>query len=241
MPAPLILLTRPRAAAQEVAERLVRAGVPAAQVLVAPLMETVPTGAAWSLDGYAGLVFTSAEGVRHAAAAHDLRWCRAWCVGDHTAEIAAAAGMDAQSAGGAADDLVALLIRHRPQGRLLHLGGTETRGDLVGRLTRAGIAADAVAIYRQYPQPIPSPTLSRLYSATSVIAPAYSPLSAQRLAEALADMADRTHLIAISPAAAAAWPAPGPARILVAEAPDGPAMERAILAALRVETGPASS
>jgi uroporphyrinogen-III synthase len=237
----VILLTRPRAASDAVAVRLVRAGVPAAQIVVAPLMETVATDAEWSPEGYAGFVFTSAEGVRHAVATHDMRWRRAWCVGDRTAQAAAAAGMDAESAGGTVEDLVAMLARQRPPGRLLHLVGEDTRGDLAARLTQAGTDTVSVAIYRQVTVPLTPGALGRVDAAGTVIAPAYSPLSTARLAEVLGPMAGRVHLVAISPAAAAAWGAPPPARTTLADAPDGAAMDRAIRQALRVETGDASS
>lgn len=239
MPAPLVLLTRPRAASLATAARLQRAGVAADQILVAPLMETEPTGAVWSPADWAGLVFTSAEGVRHAALGRDLRWRRAWCVGDRTTEAATAVGMDADSAGGTAEDLLAMLSRQRPAGPLLHLCGAETRGDLALRLSQAGTDTVSLVIYRQVPVHLDPPAVRRLGDAVRVIAPAYSPLSAQRLAEALAARVAHVHLVAISAATSEAWRGPRPARTTVAVSPDGAAMDRAILAALRVEAGEA--
>jgi uroporphyrinogen-III synthase len=232
-----VLLTRPRAASVATATRLQRAGVAADRIVIVPLMETAPTGAAWSPDAWAGLVFTSAEAVRHAHPGHDLRWRRAWCVGDRTAEAAAAAGMDADSAGGAADDLVAMISRQRVPGPLLHLCGEETRGDLADRLTRAGTDTVSLALYRQVPVDPDPGAVARLHDAAAIVAPAYSPLSAARLAAVLADHAARVHLIAMSAATAEAWTGPRPVRLSVAPVPDGAAMERAILTALRVEAG----
>lgn len=237
MPAPLVLLTRPRAASQATAARLQRAGVAADRILVAPLMETRPVGTDWSPDDWAGLVFTSSEGVRHAAMGHDLRWRRAWCVGDRTADAAAQAGMDACSAGGTVDDLVALIARQRPPGPLVHLCGADTRGELAERLSRAGTETVSVVLYRQVTLPLVPEAAARLDGAARIIAPAYSPLSAQRLAETLATRAAQVHLVAISPATAAAWQATPPSSTTVASSPDGAAMERAILAVLRVEAG----
>ncbi len=237
MPAPLVLLTRPRAASQATAARLQRAGVDPSRILVAPLMETEPSGADWSPADWAGLIFTSAEGVRHATADRDLRWRRAWCVGDRTAEVAAAAGMDAESAGGTADDLVAMISRQRVPGPLLHLCGADTRGDLADRLRRAGTDTVSLVVYRQVPVPLDREAQARLTAATDVVAPAFSPLSAERLAAALTGLSARVHLIAMSSATAAGWSGPPPHATTVVPTPDGAAMERAIVAALRVEAG----
>jgi len=237
MPAPLVLLTRPRAASQATADRLRCAGVAADRILVAPLMETEPVGASWSPDAWTGLVFTSAEGVRHAVMGHDLRSRMAWCVGDRTAEAAAAAGMEATSAGGTVEELAALIARRRPPGPLLHLCGADTRGDLAGRMTRAGTETVALVLYRQVPVLLDPAVAVQLGGPARIVAPAYSPLSAQRLSEALATWAPRIHLVAISPATATAWEAPPPSRTTIASAPDGAAMEQALLAALRVEAG----
>jgi uroporphyrinogen-III synthase len=235
MPAPLVLLTRPRAASLATAARLQRAGVDAACLLVAPLMETEPTEADWSPDDWTGFVFTSAEGVRYAALAHDLRRRRAWCVGDRTAEAAAAAGMEAESAGGAAEDLVALISRQCALGPLLHLCGAETRGNLAEALSRAGTDTTALVLYRQISVPLDPAAARRVGEAARIVAPAYSPLSAERLQSALAPHAAQVHLIAMSTASAAAWTGPTPGRTTILPSPDGAAMERAIIAALRVE------
>ncbi len=246
MPAPLILLTRPRAASRAVAADLLGRGVPADRVVIAPLMEPVATGADWSPEGVRGFVFTSSEAVRHGSAAHDLRWRPAWCVGDRTAEAAATAGMEAISAGGTVDDLVALVAARRPLPPLLHLRGEQTRGDVALRLTRAGTPTREAAIYRQQDQPLDRTTRARLATAPVLVAPVYSPLSAGRLAAELAGADVPVHLVAISAAAATAWSDRVPvqtssARITVADRPDGAAMLHAILDALRVEAGQASS
>jgi uroporphyrinogen-III synthase len=241
MPAPLILLTRPRLASEAVARRLVKGGVAPDRVVIAPLMETVATGVDWTIDGVRGFVFTSAEAVRHATTMHELRWRPAYCVGDRTAEAAAAAGMEAISAGGTVDDLVALIAKRRPAPPLLYLRGEETRGEAAQRLTRAGTPTREAAIYRQQARPLDPSIRSRLSGTRAIVAPAYSPLSAERLAAELREIPARVHLVAISAATADAWPGPAPSRISIADRPDGAAMDRAILRALRVEARQASS
>ena len=235
MPAPLVLLTRPHLASESVAQRLVECGVAPACIVIAPLMETVATGAKWSSAGYLGFVFTSTEGVRHATTSVDLRGRPAFCVGDRTAEAAAAAGMDAVSAGGTVEDLIALIDARRPAAPLLHLRGEDSRGAAGQRLSMAGTETHEVAIYRQQAQPMEGAVRSRLADGPGIVAPVYSPLAAARLATELAGIAGRVHLVAISPAAANAWSGPPPANVTIADFPDGAAMDRAILHALRVE------
>ena len=78
------------------------------------------------LDGAAGLLFTSANGVRAFAAASPRRDLPALAVGDATAAAARAAGFaDVASAGGNVADL-ALLVRRRLEpeaGALVHSRG----------------------------------------------------------------------------------------------------------------------
>jgi uroporphyrinogen-III synthase len=241
MPAPLILLTRPRLASEAVAHRLVNYGVAADRVLIAPLMETVTTGAKWSPEGYRGFVFTSAEGVRHATAFQEFRGHPAFCVGDRTARAAAAAGMDAVSAGGTVEDLIALIAARCPAQPLLHLRGEDSQGDAARRLSMAGTPTHEVAIYRQQAHPLADAARTLLADGSAIVAPAYSALSAARLSAELDAIAARLHLVAISPAVAEAWPGPAPVRLTIADRPDGAAMDRAILHALRVETEQASS
>ncbi len=178
-PAPLILLTRPRAQS----ERFATAIGDMADVLIMPLMDIVPTGTRPALDDADGLIFTSENGVHMFAALSPRRDLPAWCVGDRTAEVAAALGMTAHSAAGTADDLLTMLAAIRPTGRILHLHGLHTRGDVAARLRDIGINAEGVAVYDQR-RISPAPDLGEvLTEGRLVIVPLFSPRSARIFAE----------------------------------------------------------
>lgn len=152
-------------------------------------------------DGFTGLILTSVNGVEQAARL-GLRDLPAWCVGDRTASAASDIGLQAMSAGGNADDLVTRIIHDRPTGPLLHVSGKHTRGDIVGRLRDAGIAAHRIIAYGQDLLP-PSQTLIDLANGTRpVVTPVFSPRSALPLAAV--DWQAPIHGVAMSAAVAEA-------------------------------------
>ncbi len=106
------------------------------------------------LEGAAGLLFTSANGVRAFAAASARRDLPALAVGDATADAARAAGFaDVASAGGTVADL-ALLVRRRlkPEaGALVHSAAQEVAGDLAGALGRDGYEVRRAILYDAVP------------------------------------------------------------------------------------------
>lgn len=127
------------------------------------------------------------------------------------------------SADGTADDLVVRLLDDAPEGPILHIRGAHGTS-LVDRL---GAEASERVTYRQVDREIPADVLERLALAHRVIAPVFSPRSAQRL-RACAGGLDGMNVIAISQAAAEEWGGPA----TVAEAPTRRAMEEAIAQAV---------
>ena len=227
--APLILLTRPKAASVQFADALQKALGPVA-IRIAPLMEIVASGDLPDLDKAGGLIFTSAAGVAVFAAQTGRRDLPAWCVGARTAAAAAAIGLTAQSADGYADALVALLSQAAPQGRLLHLCGTHQRGDVAARLVAAGLAAQAYQIYDQRAVAPDAGFATALAHPGPVIAPLFSPRSATLFAQA----AENAPVIpvALSNAVRDALPQAMAARALIAAQADAPAMIRAVAVAI---------
>jgi uroporphyrinogen-III synthase len=159
----------------------------------------------------------------------------AYCVGDRTAEAARAAGLVPVSAGGDAADLLDLLLRHRPEGPGLHLRGRHVAADLDGALTSAGIDTHSVIAYDQTPRPLSPEALACLAWPGRVVLPVYSPRSARILAAETTGATARREVVAISAQVAGAWPDPAEV-VAVAAAPDGAAMEAAILARLSAPT-----
>jgi uroporphyrinogen-III synthase len=106
---------------------------------------------ALDLAGVAGLLATSANGVRAFARAGTRRDLPLYAVGDATARAASEAGFDqVRSAAGDVETLASLVIGQcdPAAGALLHVAGTRVAGDLAGRLEAAGFDVRRAILYR---------------------------------------------------------------------------------------------
>jgi uroporphyrinogen-III synthase len=218
-----ILLTRPAEQGARFAEQLVHRFGTRVTILQSPLIAPRLPGPVLPQGPFRAVIFTSETAV---AAARDLPGLPrvAFTVGDRTALAAHAAGFTARSAEGDADALVALLLRTDP-GPVLHLHGTDTRGDVVGRLRAAGLRAEGAVVYAQEPQPLTDAAQGWLDGDQPVIVPLFSPRSAALFCAVRAKAP--LWLAALSPAVddAATLPA---ARRVIAARPDAPAMLDAV-------------
>ena len=151
MSGPCLLLTRPRQDSVALAEELARYGV---ESLIEPMM-TIRIDAESRLDvsGVQAILLTSANGARALAAAspdEEARLLPVLAVGCTTAQAARDAGFcSVTAADGDVDALAALAIaRLRPDsGRLVHVAGRISTGDLAPRLRAAGFEAERVPLY----------------------------------------------------------------------------------------------
>lgn len=220
-PRPLILLTRPEPQSQRFAADLGLA------CLVSPLM--APRFMAPLIPPHRALILTSETG---ALAARGLAPCRAYCVGARTAATARALGFDAISADGDAEALIALILCD-PVTPLLHLRGREARGDIADRLLAAGLPALEAVAYAQEEQPLTPQAQEALQGQALVIAPLFSPRSAELLAAEAARVQASAPIkvIAMSQAVAEAARALDPDPVIAAR-PDGDSMLEAVLATL---------
>ena len=220
-----ILLTRPASQGARFAAAL-RRRFPGVAVVESPLLAPVLLRPDLPAGVFDAVVFTSETGVASAAPyrAHLPRL--AFCVGDRTAGAARAAGFDARSAAGDADALVAVLLHLRP-GRVIHLHGDETRGDVAGRLNAAGIAAAAAVTYRQEARALTPEAQALLQGGLPVVAPVFSPRTGALLSRAAEGTPAPIWLAALSPAVAESVRLPT-ARRIVAARPDADAMLDAI-------------
>lgn len=238
-----VLLTRPEGPARRFAGQLGDRFGPAVLPVITPLMQVQFIAPDWPdvrpVGQPSALILTSEAG---AAAAGDLVAAGAdlpgfaFCVGERTAQAAREAGFAAIAGWGDADHLVDLILDHaltQPvTGPLWHLCGFDRRGDVADRLTRAGIATQAITVYRQDPQPLTAQAQAVLAKADPVIVPLFSPRSAQLFAEAVralgAGCAAPLWLAPISAAAAEAALDLHPARLEIAERPDAGSMLDAV-------------
>ena len=218
---PTLIVTRPEPGGSAFVARLGRPAI--LSPVMAPEMRDV------SLPVADALILTSpmaVEALRRLGA--DLPG-RAFCVGDATAAAARDLGLQADSAAGDAEALLALILRARPQGRLLHVCGAETRGDLVARLQAAGFAAMAQVVYAQHPHPLTAQAVAALRGGAPVLLPVFSPRTAQILAAELDRIAATAPLWIVAISDAAAAPLRDLAtRLEVAARPDAEAMAAAV-------------
>ncbi len=230
-----ILLTRPQAQSEALAETLWRRGW---ITLIAPMLQferlPAPTGFASSVEIACAIAFTSGNGVRAFADASPRRDRPVYAVGDATADTARAKGFgQVTSADGDAGALEALLKTASLSGPVLHARGEHGRGDLVSRLTEAEIDADEAILYAMRPASELPSEVARALSAEDIDAVVfYSPRTAKTFAR-LASEAGLAKLgslraIAISAATAQALLPLGLGRIDVALHPSGHAMLDAI-------------
>jgi uroporphyrinogen-III synthase len=143
-----ILLTRPEPDGLRSAARLRARGH---DVILAPLMRGETLQA--DFDGpFAAVLMTSANAARAAVdhpRFHELSSLPVFTVGDHSAEVARAAGFaEVVSAQGALDDLVRLAAARFANARVLYLAGEDRAGDLAAELAKHGITVETAVIYR---------------------------------------------------------------------------------------------
>jgi uroporphyrinogen-III synthase len=227
-----VLLTRPLVQSETFALALQQRFGAAVRPVIAPLMDVAHLRPALPEGPFAGVIFTSANGVAAAAALGTLPGL-AWCVGDRTASAAQAAGFRARSAGGNAEALVGAIQADPPVGRLLHLRGEESQGQIAETLNAAGIETLALTVYRQLALPMPAAGLKVLAAAGPVIVPLFSPESGRRLAAAMAGPARADlWLVAMSLGVERAAAGLGRRGLYVAQRPDAEAMLEAVGMAL---------
>ncbi len=223
-PNPILLLTRPVAAARRFAFQL---GM-SVETLIAPLIEIECLEVDPGPLAFTGIILTSENG---AAAAGRLTGLpnRAFCVGDRTADVAREEGFVPVSAQGDANALVALILSRKEAGPLLYIRGEHVRGDLAERLNAAGVMVQEIVGYRQQSQPLSPEALVALAGNRPVILALFSPRTVSILLES-GPFAAPLHVVAISAAVADVALGLCPRTILQADSPDATAMARAVRA-----------
>jgi uroporphyrinogen-III synthase len=177
------------------------------------------------MDGYSGLVFTSAHGVKAYVNAGGPK-LPAFTVGNATALAAETAGISAQSADGNADDLVKWLAGIQDIGPLLHVRGVFAQGNVAERLTARGITTAEAVLYDQPEIPLNLAAHSALLGETPVVAPVFSP----RTAALLAKNRIKAPLLVAAMSEAVAKPLAGlhKMELKVAARPESPAMVKLV-------------
>lgn len=174
---PILLLTRPERGSRAFLDALAERGVVNLNEIVSPLFDYAAVDHA-SFDPAAELIFTSAEAVRHAG---DGAGRVSWCVGDHTARTATAAGFVARSARGDASDLVDMIRSASPKKPLVHLRGRTSAADICGALNAEGLRCEDRVVYAKVPKPLTEQARAALGGKAPVLLPLFSPETAALL------------------------------------------------------------
>lgn len=219
-----LLMTRPRAAARAFLASLPKDITAQVTPVYSPLMAIKALGETMTFTPDDAAIFTSANGVVHGPVGDGNR---AFCVGEATTKAAADAGWVAEMRGQTADMLVDSILRNKPDQKLIHLCGTHTRGNIVGRLTGYGIIAKNVAVYDQVAQPLTAEARALVAQETPVLVPLFSPRTAALFALEV-PRAGSMHIILLSEAVKNELDEHMYASATVADAPDADAMRKTL-------------
>jgi uroporphyrinogen-III synthase len=238
-PARRVIVTRPAPDGAAFADQLAAAGMAA---ILSPVMTIRPRPLPADARAPDAAAFTSANGVRAAAAGILGRDLAVFAVGDATAQAAHAEGFtNVHVATGDVAALAALIAARRAEagraGEVVHFGGESLAGDLVGRLAERGVAARRVVAYVAEPAAALAPAARAALAAPGrgLWVAHFSPRSARLFlglvdAAGLAGSLGRIAAACLSPAVAAAAEPSRWARLVVAARSDTGALIEAIRA-----------
>ena len=223
---PTLLLIRPHRDSVRTAEQF-RGSV---KVIISPVLRIVPVKTTVDLAKFDHFVFTSKNGVRSLSNLIDLAGKSAFAVGLKTGEMAEGLGMRVQMANRDVDGLFSIIKRQKPAGKLLHVHGCHTVGNLATKLKTAGLDTDNVILYEQFEQPLSAQTCALLEGEGDIVLPLYSPRSARLFSDQALQLNARAklHLVAISEKTLAQYNGPTPKSAIVAKTTDAAGMNREI-------------
>lgn len=228
---PPILITRPPPGDTQFARALRQRFGDGLRLVLSPILRIEPMGAVPDLTGVACLLFTSQHGVTRFAELSARRDLPGYAVGEATAQVARAHGLQAVACDGDAASMMARIRADGARGPFLHLRGVHAASDLAAELRAIGLCATSAVLYGQKAQPLSAEALALLDGAEPVVVPLFSPRSAEVLFEGCTPRRPVT-VVAISQAVANRVPAEHCGRTFVARRPDSAAMLDAMSLAL---------
>ncbi|MEM9667946.1 MAG: uroporphyrinogen-III synthase [Pseudomonadota bacterium] len=165
-----VIITRAEPGAIETQKRLELLGIP---TILSPMIELVRTDESLpDLSRFAGVLFTSANGVRFFSDLTDKRNLPAWCVGPATFEAAVQSGFEKRyNANGDGVALADYIIAGAApdHGPLLHVANSAASGDVASRLREAGFEVVFAPIYEARPAKELSDKAARALSADAPV------------------------------------------------------------------------
>ncbi len=211
----VLLLTRPKVTSEAFLRDLDLGTDMSIKPIIAPLQEIVSSGAPARLNEGDVAIFTSQHAPPRVSAP---KGSLAYCVGDSTAEAARSAGFKPISVSGTAKDLIDRILRDRPDSPLVYARGHYISTDLASEIQAAGLTVSSIIVYEQRDATVSEEALATITTAHRLIAPLFSPRSADRLARTL-PLGCNPLILAISDKTAEAWNRPA-AGIMVSKSPN---------------------
>ncbi|WP_108662252.1 uroporphyrinogen-III synthase [Acuticoccus kandeliae] len=142
-----VAVTRPEPQASQTAQRLTAMGF---EPFIAPLLQPVPGDPPGTADGIGSIALTSRTAAAMLAPHTAFHRLPVYAVGAATADEARSSGfIDVISADGTADELFEHLSG-APE-PIVHMAGSDQRGDLVERLVAGGRKAERRIVYHMKP------------------------------------------------------------------------------------------
>jgi len=220
-----VLLTRPRAQAEQFAAKLRALGW---TPILSPMQKIVHLDASLDLEGCRALLFTSQNGVAAFARLTDRRDLPALCVGPNTARAAREAGFDAQIGPGQADGLAAW-VQSLTAGPVFHARGQHSTGDLQASFAQTGLTLRSQILYEQQALDLSPDAKDALKTGKVGVLMLFSPRSAELLGAALSTLPPPyPPVLCLSQAVEKAFDLKEKPQTFCAEAPNGAAMLAAL-------------
>lgn len=230
-----IIVTRAEPGANDTVARLLARGWKAVSAPMLSLHELPGTDLPSASD-MAGLIFTSANGVRTYATRAPERALPAWCVGPATAAAARAAGFaDIRESAGNAKDLADFIVAHaRPNDRpLMHVANAAAAGQLQQDLTERGYRVAFAPLYEMRPaQALPDAVACLIAAQTPSILLLHSAKGAAATSALIGTPPDTWSMVAISEQAIAPIAARPTDRVFLAKVPNEDGLMAALDAAI---------
>lgn len=214
---PEIILTRPEKEARDFSGRIL-SKLPGIKIIISPLITIEFTKPKVDLTAFDGIIFTSSKGVEAIKKLSIPQNMPCFAVGPKTAQQAAQLGFLASQGPGNADGLITLILSRPRVGRLLHIRGEHTRGNISTRLTNAGQICEHIVAYKQETLSLTTEALDAFKGGKPLILPLFSPRTAQILITQSVPF-EKIHMIALSEAVAEPFNDSKLSSLTVAEAP----------------------
>ena len=219
---PEIILTRPVKEARDFSERILTR-LPEVKIIISPLITIKFTTPKVDLTAFDGIIFTSSNGVKAIKNLSIPQNMPCFAVGPKTAQQASKLGFLASQGPGNADDLINLILSRPSFGRLLHISGEHTHGNISKQLTQVGHSCEHLVAYKQETRSLTAEALDAFKRRTPLILPLFSTRTAQLLITQNVPL-EHSYMIALSEAVAEPFKGFNLSSLTVAEAPNSHSM-----------------